>query len=279
MSEPMWLQCLHWLKRLGLVPSDHKLFHPNATPDQLASLLRDGVILCLILNKLKPDTIDILRDVKLRPQNSQYLCYANILLFQQKCQSEFKLRKSDICGCEQVYNMEKFDETLRTLSILSRSEIARQFSGQNGFPQKSFSAAMLREEEPTYINIAAESSFISHNVENMYEDLTVLEDYYGYNIGGYGSHHEGETGPVQTASIEPPEREEVNFVIQELIEFEEKYVVVLHAINCCFVMKLGLATPPLMPPVDFNTVFMCNFASEGRDVRRVSVFQVGAIVR
>ena len=54
----------------------------KATVVDLAQNLRDGVLLCLLLNKLSPGAVDK-NDISQRPQMSQFLCLKNIRTFLQ----------------------------------------------------------------------------------------------------------------------------------------------------------------------------------------------------
>ena len=54
----------------------------KATVQNLAQNLRDGVLLCLLLNKLSPGAVDK-NDISQRPQMSQFLCLKNIRTFLQ----------------------------------------------------------------------------------------------------------------------------------------------------------------------------------------------------
>ena len=59
-----------------------KVTSAKATVFDLAQNLRDGVLLCLLLNKLSPGAVDK-NDISQRPQMSQFLCLKNIRTFLQ----------------------------------------------------------------------------------------------------------------------------------------------------------------------------------------------------
>lgn len=59
-----------WLISCNVLPSNHRVTADSAQVFDLAQTLRDGVLLCQLLNNLKPNTIN-LKEINLRPQMSQ----------------------------------------------------------------------------------------------------------------------------------------------------------------------------------------------------------------
>jgi guanine nucleotide exchange factor VAV len=70
MAEDEWRQCANWLVRCRILPDDHKTTNPDASAFDLAQALRDGVLICHLLNNLGPNAVD-LKDFSPRPQLSQ----------------------------------------------------------------------------------------------------------------------------------------------------------------------------------------------------------------
>lgn len=66
----LWRQCASWLVRCQVLPASHRLVWESAQVCELAYALRDGVLLCQLLNNLKPQCISQ-REIVLRPQMSQ----------------------------------------------------------------------------------------------------------------------------------------------------------------------------------------------------------------
>jgi hypothetical protein len=66
----LWRQCTHWLIQCRVLPPSHRVTWEGAQVCELAQALRDGVLLCQLLNNLLPHAIN-LREVNLRPQMSQ----------------------------------------------------------------------------------------------------------------------------------------------------------------------------------------------------------------
>ena len=69
-SPEDWRLCVEWLIRCEMISEDHKLAMEEAQVFDLAQLIRDGVLLCHLLNRLRPGSIDS-KDFSQRPQMSQ----------------------------------------------------------------------------------------------------------------------------------------------------------------------------------------------------------------
>lgn len=67
--EP-WKQCAHWLIQCRVLPVNHRVTWDEAQVFDLAQTLRDGVLLCQLLNNLRPHALN-LKEINLRPQMSQ----------------------------------------------------------------------------------------------------------------------------------------------------------------------------------------------------------------
>lgn len=65
-----WRQCSLWLISCKILPRNHRVTADSAHVFDLAQTLRDGVLLCQLLNNLRSDTIN-LKEINLRPQMSQ----------------------------------------------------------------------------------------------------------------------------------------------------------------------------------------------------------------
>lgn len=69
-SDELWKECAKWLTKWGMLRSDHKANWPDAGIADLANILRDGVLLCKLLNKIDSGCIDM-KDVNLKPTMAQ----------------------------------------------------------------------------------------------------------------------------------------------------------------------------------------------------------------
>lgn len=113
-----WLECAKWLTRCGALRADHKANWPNARPFDLAYTLRDGVLLCNLLNTVDSGCIDM-KDVNQKPQMAQFLCLRNIKVFLSACSTIFGLSDSDLFEPSMLFDLSNFQRVLCTLSALS----------------------------------------------------------------------------------------------------------------------------------------------------------------
>ncbi|KOX79098.1 Protein vav [Melipona quadrifasciata] len=113
-----WHECVKWLTRCGALRADHKANWPEATAVDLAYTLRDGVLLCNLLNTVDPGCIDM-KDVNQKPQMAQFLCLRNIKVFLSACSTTFGLTDSELFEPSMLFDLSDFLRVLRTLSVLS----------------------------------------------------------------------------------------------------------------------------------------------------------------
>ncbi|KAM6972331.1 proto-oncogene vav [Aplochiton taeniatus] len=128
----LWRQCASWLIQCRVLPGSHRVTWGGAQVCELAHALRDGVLLCQLLNNLLPQAVN-LREINLRPQMSQFLCLKNIRMFLAVCQEKFHLKKSELFEAFDLFDVRDFAKVIDTLSILSHSPIAIQ-KGLQPFP-------------------------------------------------------------------------------------------------------------------------------------------------
>lgn len=70
MADTLWKECAEWLIKLQVILPDHRVTWESSQVLDLVYTLRDGVLLCQLLNKLVVGCID-LKEISLRPQLSQ----------------------------------------------------------------------------------------------------------------------------------------------------------------------------------------------------------------
>ena len=70
MEGELWRQCVRWLIEVGVLPRQHKTTYQQAQIFDLAQTLRDGVVLCNLLNVIKPAAVS-LSHINIRPQMLQ----------------------------------------------------------------------------------------------------------------------------------------------------------------------------------------------------------------
>uniref|UniRef100_A0A674JA50 Vav guanine nucleotide exchange factor 1 n=1 Tax=Terrapene triunguis TaxID=2587831 RepID=A0A674JA50_9SAUR len=103
----LWKQCANWLIQCRVLPPNHRVTWPGAQVCELAQALRDGVLLCQLLNNLMPHAVN-LREINLRPQMSQFLCLKNIRTFLSTCCDKFGLRKNELFEVFDLFDVRDF---------------------------------------------------------------------------------------------------------------------------------------------------------------------------
>uniref|UniRef100_A0A3B3CEA3 Vav guanine nucleotide exchange factor 3 n=1 Tax=Oryzias melastigma TaxID=30732 RepID=A0A3B3CEA3_ORYME len=127
-----WRQCALWLINCKVLPASHRVTWESAQVFDLAQTLRDGVLLCHLLNNLRPQSIN-LKEINLRPQMSQFLCLKNIRTFLAACSEVFGMKKSELFDAFDLFDVRNFGKVMDTLSRLSHTAIAQQ-TGIRPFP-------------------------------------------------------------------------------------------------------------------------------------------------
>ena len=172
-DDPLWKSCANWLCRLQILPDNHRIILPDATMQDLAYALRDGVLLCHVASTLNPDSVDQ-KNVNQRPQMAQFLCMKNIRVFLTACRDFFQLKETDLfqvctpfsvfmksfwtCWAFQpqhLYHYTDFARVLHTLSKLSQCDTAQYNKPDiSGFPMRYRSSPVLarkdQQEEEIY---------------------------------------------------------------------------------------------------------------------------------
>lgn len=119
MADNLWKDCVAWLIQCKVIPPDHKANWPDSEIKILAITLRDGVILCHLINYLDPSCLESI-DFHRKPQMAQFLCYQNIKLFLDMCHNHFMIREVDLFEPPMLYDLSNFHRVLLTLSKLSQ---------------------------------------------------------------------------------------------------------------------------------------------------------------
>ncbi|XP_034948388.1 protein vav [Chelonus insularis] len=262
-SETGWQECASWLTRCGALRADHKANWSTATAFDLAYTLRDGVLLCNLLNLIDPLCIDI-KDVSQKPQMAQFLCLRNIKLFLTVCSSNFGLPDSDLFEPSVLFDLSNFHQVLCTLSALSHSPkfrrkgIAGFMIGRDRSQEEAYrdlqSAGVGRETEGRRRILRRREGDeaggeSTHQIENQVDQE---EDGYG----AYCSHAQSEevyhdlcslhlpppVNVVQDGAISCAEKRD--FVVQELVETERNYAEVLNSLLRHFARPLSSSLRP-----------------------------------
>uniref|UniRef100_A0A1I7X974 Guanine nucleotide exchange factor VAV2 n=1 Tax=Heterorhabditis bacteriophora TaxID=37862 RepID=A0A1I7X974_HETBA len=156
MSErcELWRECVRWLRDVGVL-NFHGLDLSNTLMVDFANMLRDGVLLCRLINELEPYCIDE-KAIQLRPHMSevckyyflsrgaiihsyylifflQFTCHKSVTAFLGACQSHFHFKEEDLFEASDLIRLRDFGKVLSTLSMLSYSDSAMR-KGIKPFP-------------------------------------------------------------------------------------------------------------------------------------------------
>ncbi|XP_062847171.1 guanine nucleotide exchange factor VAV3 isoform X1 [Trichomycterus rosablanca] len=218
-----WRQCALWLIRCRVLPESHRVTWETARAFDLAQSLRDGVLLCQLLNNLHPHTVN-LKDINLRPQMSQFLCLKNIRTFLCACAEVFGMKKSELFEAFDLFDVRDFGKVIDALSKLSNTTIALQ-TGIRPFPTEE-----SVEDEDIYNHL---EDLIDENGVDDEEDL-------------YDCVYDDDGGEVYEDLMKmeagaPPKQVEMDIrscCLAEIKQTEEKYSETLESIEKFFMRPL-----------------------------------------
>ncbi|XP_022613720.1 guanine nucleotide exchange factor VAV3-like isoform X2 [Seriola dumerili] len=221
-----WRQCAMWLISCNVLPVNHRVTADTAQVFDLAQTLRDGVLLCQLLNNLRPHTIN-LKEINLRPQMSQFLCLKNIRTFLTSCCDVFGMKKSDLFEAFDLFDVRDFGKVMDMLSKLSYTTTAQQ-AGFKPFPTEE----SLKDED------------ICNNLEDLIDE-NVLEDEDDLYAAVYGLEEDYAGGEIYEDLMRteqpPPLQAEVDVrscCLTEIKQTEEKYTETLESIEKYFLNPL-----------------------------------------
>ncbi|XP_031692265.1 guanine nucleotide exchange factor VAV3 isoform X1 [Oncorhynchus kisutch] len=221
-----WRQCTLWLINCKVLPPDHRVTWESAQVFDLAQTLRDGVLLCQLLNNLRPQSIN-LKEINLRPQMSQFLCLRNIRTFLAACCETFGMKKTELFEAFDLFDVRDFGKVMDTLSKLSSTTISEQ-TGIKPFPSEE----SLEEDEDIYSHLV---DLIDEKAVEDEEDLydCVYDDEDGGEI--YEDLMKAEAVPPPLKQVETDIR---SCCLTEIKQTEEKYTETLDSIEKYFMAPL-----------------------------------------
>ncbi|KRY86121.1 Guanine nucleotide exchange factor VAV2 [Trichinella pseudospiralis] len=244
-ENELWRQCAAWFTRCGVLDENRRALFPKATLLDFAQALRDGVLLCQLVNRLHKDSVDM-NVVNLRPQLSQFLCSKNIWLFLNACQNVFGLSSEDICESADIYKAANFGKVLQTLSKLSNSPLALR-SGIRGFPEvvedeKELADEYYNNEVYRQLAKAADSKELDEEIYDQASD-DERDQIYDHIIT---------RASLQKEDDEFIPNDQRGYCIKELVDTERKYVNSLHMI----IQKFYLPLKEVLSFEEHNRIFM-----------------------
>ncbi|XP_014699131.1 proto-oncogene vav [Equus asinus] len=236
----LWRQCTHWLIQCRVLPPSHRVTWDGAQVCELAQALRDGVLLCQLLNNLLPHAIN-LREVNLRPQMSQFLCLKNIRTFLSTCGEKFGLKRSELFEAFDLFDVQDFGKVIYTLSALSWTPIA-QNKGIMPFPTEEESVG----DEDIYNGLSDQIDDTVEEDEDLY-DCVENEEAEGDEI--YEDLMRSEPVPMLPKMTEYDKR---CCCLREIQQTEEKYTDTLGSIQQHFMKPLQR----FLKPQDIEIIFI-----------------------
>uniref|UniRef100_A0A8C4ICH5 Vav 3 guanine nucleotide exchange factor b n=1 Tax=Dicentrarchus labrax TaxID=13489 RepID=A0A8C4ICH5_DICLA len=207
-----WRQCAMWLISCNVLPENHRVTADTAQVFDLAQTLRDGVLLCQLLNNLKPHTIN-LKEINLRPQMSQFLCLKNIRKFLMSCCEVFEMKKSDLFEAFDLFDVRDFGKVTTTSIILF---------------------FCYKNTKITYVDIIKRwSNFLRSDEDDLYAAVYGLEE---DNAGG--EIYEDLMRTEQHPPLKQAEIDVRSCCLTEIKQTEEKYTETLESIEKYFLNPL-----------------------------------------
>lgn len=258
MGDP-WLQAAKWLASLNVISKDSPALRKDAGPITLVTLLQDGTILCNAVNVIAKNSIELIHQFP----EKQFLKMQNILKFLDIMP---KFGVTDLFTAEDLYYASNFQKVLRTLSLLSQTQMA----GLAGFKYFSDEEVVKKkrgpDEEDLYSNLenlVAQQSCLKLQEKELLEldeDDDKQESMYqsirnGIPVGSediYKALIPYEEGMYATTSTSHDAKRDC--VLLELHETEKNYIGVLKIIIETFADKMR-SQPKLIPPTECSIIF------------------------
>uniref|UniRef100_A0A8C8GL32 Vav guanine nucleotide exchange factor 3 n=1 Tax=Oncorhynchus tshawytscha TaxID=74940 RepID=A0A8C8GL32_ONCTS len=211
-----WRQCALWLINCKVLPPNHRVTWESAQVFDLAQTLRDGVLLCQLLNNLRPQSIN-LKEINLRPQMSQFLCLKNIRTFLSACYEIFGMKKSELFEAFDLFDVRDFGKVSNRIHALSMA-----------FPSEE----SLEEDEDIY-----------NHLEDLIDEKGVEDEEDLYDCV-YDDEDGGEIYEdlMKAEAVRPPlkqvETDIRSCCLTEIKQTEEKYTETLDSIEKYFMAPL-----------------------------------------
>uniref|UniRef100_UPI00398E8B17 proto-oncogene vav-like n=1 Tax=Pristiophorus japonicus TaxID=55135 RepID=UPI00398E8B17 len=221
-----WRQCANWLIDCKVLPPNHRVTWENAQVCDLAWALRDGVLLCQLLNNLRPHSIN-LKEINLRPQMSQFLCLKNIRTFLNSCCEKFSMKKSELFEAFDLFDVRDFAKVIETLSFLSYTPTAQR-KGICSFPTEDSLA-----DDEIYSGLSDVIDDTGEEDDDLY-DCVENEDDEGGEIYEDLMRNEVVMAPPQRMT----DFDKRNCCLEEIKQTEKKYTDTLESIHQHFFKPL-----------------------------------------
>ncbi|VDO18596.1 unnamed protein product [Heligmosomoides polygyrus] len=142
-GNELWKECIRWLMDMGVL--DHRIALNSML--EFATMLRDGVLLCRLLNELAPNCVEE-KEIQRRPHMSEFTCHKNICLFLGACRTVFNLKQEQMFEAWELFRLQDFAKVLSVLSMLSYSEpaLAKDVKNEDEEPQFIYDHIVCRKD-------------------------------------------------------------------------------------------------------------------------------------
>ncbi|CAF0764371.1 unnamed protein product [Brachionus calyciflorus] len=307
-----WLECAKWLNNLDCLPFvlKHKYMTNQLHLNEFASFLRDGEILCNLLNRIIPGCIDS-SQINKKSQMSQLLCLNNIRLFLNVCKSDkyFNMEDSDLFDENMLYDLSDLACVIRTLSSISKNELTIKATNLNGFklssdlPNSSTTNTSLKSDSSSR-RLSSSSSFespsqITHDdiyfnivpteVEPAAESYYTDESFLLQGLADQQEKSENSVYQIIVTSPAPAQHQPLkrDFVMKEIINTENNFLDGLKILMNDFLIPLGnvltdqdkeIVFTNMQGLIDlhsnlYNDLYNACKGGQGRTIRICNVFE------
>uniref|UniRef100_A0A8C6PEZ0 Vav 3 guanine nucleotide exchange factor b n=1 Tax=Nothobranchius furzeri TaxID=105023 RepID=A0A8C6PEZ0_NOTFU len=222
-----WRQCAMWLIGCNVLPANHRVTADSAQVFDLAQTLRDGVLLCQLLNNLKPQTIN-LKEINLRPQMSQFLCLKNIRTFLNSCCEVFGMKKNDLFDAFDLFDVRDFGKIIFKIYLLFL------FLSFFALTSRPFPTDQSLKDEDIYNNLA---DLIDENIPEDEDDLYAAVYGLDQEYAG-GEIYEDLMKTEQQLPLKQVEVDVRSCCLSEIKQTEERYTETLESIEKYFLNPL-----------------------------------------
>jgi len=220
MGSLEWQMAKEWIISTGIKPLHGKPLEENVDLIDFAQSLRDGVILCQVINILKPGTINDVSTLN-NIHMHMFLCLRNIRAFLRACTDVFKLDQKDLFKAQDLYDVSNFQAVIKTLSILSKSYESLSLLKLQSFPPDDFSnhkgsdsedvygtlPDILDKQEPSYYNY-------DEDKEGIYDKVQMEEKIYDDIVHCF----------KQSNQVQPLLKDKRSYIVNEIVETEKNYL-------------------------------------------------------
>ena len=236
--QQSWLECAKWLDACGVLTETlrEQLQKNSLTLTVLAHGLRDGVILCNLIETLCPGSTDPTQIVH-RTQ-SRHASVKNIKKFLSACKKEFQLSDQELFQAEMLYDL-YIEHAIRALSTISKLKQVEQKFSRSGFNINS-----CQNEIEDYYNIPSVDDHELPNDINGNESNNDDAYIYFTTTTNNGCYSDCDDGQINVSKRD--------LITLEIYESETHFVKTLEIIVYDFIKKLV----PFIKDSDNKQIFL-----------------------